>query len=339
MVRQVLGEDRAAALQSLKVCLDGHLNMTYLALAGSRYVNGMAMQHGEVSRHMFPSYSVRALTNGVHGLTWTTPPFRELYDRHMPEWRRDNLYLRYAIGIPPEEIQTAHMQAKRTLLDEVHKRTGMQLDDKVMTIGFARRAATYKRADLLFWKPEQLRWIARNVGPFQVVCGEKAHPNDGGGKDLIRRIFQASESLKDTIKIVYVPDYDWAWAPLICSGVDLWLNTPKRPQEASGTSGMKAALNGVPSFSILDGWWVEGCLEGFTGWSIGDGAGTMENEEAEAASLYAKLGTIILPMFYGRSQAYAAVMRSAIAINGSFFNTQRMMSQYISNAYFQDSEF
>jgi starch phosphorylase len=339
MVRQVLGEDRAAALQSLKVCLDGHLNMTYLALAGSRYVNGVAMQHGEVSRHMFPSYSVRALTNGVHGLTWTTPPFRELYDRHMPEWRRDNLYLRYAIGIPPEEIQTAHMQAKRTLLDEVHKRTGMQLDDKVMTIGFARRAATYKRADLLFWKPEQLRWIARNAGPFQVICGGKAHPNDGGGKDLIRRIFQASESLKDMIRIVYVPDYDWAWAPLICSGVDLWLNTPKRPQEASGTSGMKAALNGVPSLSILDGWWVEGCLEGFTGWSIGDGTGTMENEEAEAASLYAKLGTIILPMFYGRSQAYAAVMRSAIAINGSFFNTQRMMSQYISNAYFQDSEF
>ena len=257
----------------------------------------------------------------------------------MPEWRRDNLYLRYAIGIPPEEIQTAHMQAKRTLLDEVHKRTGMQLDDKVMTIGFARRAATYKRADLLFWKPEQLRWIARNVGPFQVVCGEKAHPNDGGGKDLIRRIFQASESLKDTIKIVYVPDYDWGWAPLICSGVDLWLNTPKRPQEASGTSGMKAALNGVPSFSILDGWWVEGCLDGFTGWSIGYGPETLENEEAEAGSLYAKLEMIILPMFYGRPKAYAAVMRSAIAVNGSFFNTQRMLSQYISNAYFQDSEF
>jgi starch phosphorylase len=339
MVRQVLGEDRAAALQSLNVSLDGYLNMTYLALAGSRYVNGVAMQHGEVSRHMFPSYSVRAITNGVHGLTWTAPPFRELYDRHMPEWRHDNLYLRYAIGIPLEEIRAAHVQAKRTLMEEVHKRTGVQLDEKVITIGFARRAATYKRADLLFWKPEQLKWIARNVGPFQVIYGGKAHPNDGGGKDLIRRIFQASESLKDTIKIVYVPDYDWTWAALICSGVDLWLNTPKRPQEASGTSGMKAALNGVPSFSILDGWWVEGCLEGFTGWSIGDGAETMENEEAEAASLYAKLGTIILPMFYSRSQAYAAVMRSAIAINGSFFNTQRMVSQYVSNAYFQDSEF
>jgi starch phosphorylase len=339
MVRQVLGEDRAAALQSIKVCLDGHLNMTYLALAGSRYVNGVAMQHGEVSRHMYPGWSVRAITNGVHGLTWTSLPFRALYDRHMPEWRHDSLYLRYAIGIPLEEIRDAHMQAKRTLMDEVHKRTGVQLDEKVMTIGFARRAATYKRADLLFRKPEQLKSIARNVGPFQVIYGGKAHPNDGGGKDLIRRIFQASESLKDTIKIVYVPDYDWTWAALICSGVDLWLNTPKRPQEASGTSGMKAALNGVPSFSILDGWWVEGWLEGSTGWSIGDGTETMENEEAEAASLYAKLGKTILPIFYNRSQDYAAVMRFAIAINGSFFNTQRMVSQYISNAYFQDSEF
>jgi starch phosphorylase len=339
MVRQVLGQDQAAALQSSNVCLDGHLNMTYLALAGSRYVNGVAMSHGEVSRHMFPSYSVRAITNGVHGLTWTAPPFRELYDRHLPEWRRDNLYLRYAIGIPLEEIRAAHMQAKRALLDEVHKRTGVQLDEKVMTIGFARRAASYKRADLLFWKPEQLKWIARNVGPFQVIYGGKAHPNDGGGKDLIRRICQARESLKDAIKVVYVPNYDWTWAPLLSSGVDLWLNTPKRPQEASGTSGMKAALNGVPSFSILDGWWVEGCLEGFTGWSIGHGAETMEDEEAEAASLYAKLDMIILPMFYGRPDAYAAVMRSAIAINGSFFNTQRMVSQYISNAYFQDGEF
>ena len=339
LVRQVLGEDRTAALQAMNVCLDGNLNMTYLALAGSRYVNGVAMQHGEVSRHMFPSYSVRAITNGVHGLTWTTAPFRQLYDKHMPEWRRDNLYLRYAIGIPLEEIRDAHAVAKHALAEEVHKRTGVQLDEKVMTIGFARRAATYKRADLLFHQPERLKWIASNVGPFQVVYGGKAHPNDEGGKDLIRRIFQVSESLKDTAKIVYVPDYDWTWAPLLYSGVDLWLNTPKRPQEASGTSGMKAALNGVPSFSILDGWWVEGCIEGFTGWSIGHGAETMENEEAEANSLYAKLEMIILPMFYGRPQAYESVMRSAIALNGSFFNTQRMVSQYISNAYFQDSEF
>ncbi len=338
LVRQVLGEDQTAALQCMNVCLDGHLNMTYLALAGSRYVNGVAMQHGEVSRHMFPHYSVRAITNGVHGLTWTTPPFRELYDKHMPEWRRDNLYLRYAIGIPLEEIRAVHAVAKHVLAEEVQKRTGVQLDERVMTIGFARRAATYKRADLLFSHPERLRWIASNIGPFQVVYGGKAHPNDGGGKDLIRRIFQAGEALKDAIRIVYVPDYDWTWAPLLYSGVDLWLNTPKRPQEASGTSGMKAALNGVPSFSILDGWWVEGCIEGFTGWSIGHGMESMENEEAEANSLYAKLEMIVLPMFYGRPQAYASVMRSAIALNGSFFNTQRMVSQYISNAYFQDGE-
>jgi starch phosphorylase len=255
----------------------------------------------------------------------------------MPEWRRDNLYLRYAIGIPWEEILKTHAVAKRTLVAEVKKRTGVQLDEKILTIGFARRAATYKRADLLFSRADHLRWIAQNIGPLQVVYGGKAHPADGGGKDVIRHIFQAAEALKDVVKIVYVPDYDWTWAPLLYSGVDLWLNTPKRPQEASGTSGMKAALNGVPSLSILDGWWVEGCLEGITGWAIGHGTETMENEEAEANSLYAKLEMVILPMFYGRPRAYAMVMRSAIAINGSFFNTQRMVSQYISNAYFQEN--
>ena len=336
LVRQVLGEDRTAALVALGACLDGHLNMTYLALIGSRYVNGVAMQHGEVSRHMFPQYSVRAITNGVHGLTWTTPPFRDLFDRYMPEWRRDNLYLRYAIGIPCEEILKAHTLAKQALMAEVRKRMGVQLDEKVLTLGFARRAATYKRADLLFSKADHLRWIAQNVGPIQVIYGGKAHPADSGGKEVIRRIFQAADTLKDVVKIVYVPDYNWTWAPLLYSGVDLWLNTPKRPQEASGTSGMKACLNGVPSLSIQDGWWVEGCFEGITGWEIGHGTETMENEDAEANSLYAKLETVIIPMFYGRLRDYATVMRSAIAINGSFFNTQRMVSQYISNAYFQE---
>ena len=254
----------------------------------------------------------------------------------MPEWRRDNLYLRYAIGIPCEEILKAHALAKQALMAEVQKRMGVQLDEKVLTLGFARRAATYKRADLLFSKADHLRWIAQNVGPIQVIYGGKAHPADSGGKEVIRRIFQAADTLKDVVKIVYVPDYNWTWAPLLYSGVDLWLNTPKRPQEASGTSGMKACLNGVPSLSIQDGWWVEGCFEGITGWEIGHGTETMENEDAEANSLYAKLETVIIPMFYGRPRDYATVMRSAIAINGSFFNTQRMVSQYISNAYFQE---
>jgi glycogen phosphorylase len=334
MVEQVLGPDRAAGLESVGVLIEGHLNMTFLALSGSRYVNGVAMQHGEVSRTMFPRFPIRAITNGVHGLTWTSPALRELYDRHVPEWRRDNTYLRYVIGIPHPEIQACHAQNKHVLFTEIEKRTGVRLDERAMTIGFARRAATYKRADLLFTDLARLKQIATEVGPLQVVYGGKAHPRDQGGKDIIRRIFEAARSLEPAVRVVYLENFDWRWAPLLYSGVDLWMNTPKRPQEASGTSGMKAALNGVPSLSVLDGWWVEGCLEGITGWAIGHGAATAEDDSAEAASLYHKLQTVIVPMFYRQPGDYAAVMRSAIAMNGSFFNTQRMVSQYLSNAYF-----
>ena len=202
---------------------------------------------------------------------------------------------------------------------------------------FARRAATYKRGDLIFRDPDRLRWIARTVGGLQIVFGGKAHPRDGGGKELIRKIAEHAHALQDQIRVVYVEDFDWQWAPLLYSGVDLWLNTPKRPQEASGTSGMKAALNGVPSLSILDGWWIEGCLEGVTGWGIAENAGD-DDEEYEAGSLYHKLESVIVPMFYSNPDAYARVMRGAIAANGSFFNTHRMVSQYLDNAWFRDEE-
>lgn len=338
LMRQVLGAERAAVLEVTHCCPDYALNMTFLALRFSHYINGVAMHHGEISRGMFPRYVVRAITNGVHAVTWAAPALREVYDRHIPEWRCDNLYLRYAIGIPLEEIREAHARAKRALLAEVNERTGVKLDEKVMTIGFARRAATYKRADLLFSNPERLQWIVRHIGPLQVIYAGKAHPRDEGGKALIRRIFEVAASLNHSLKIVYVEDYDVTWGKLITSGVDLWLNTPQRPHEASGTSGMKAALNGVPSLSVLDGWWIEGCLEGTTGWAIGHGAEVPEDTSAEVASLYDKLELVILPMFYGRPTAFAEVMRSTIAVNGSFFNTQRMVSQYMSNAYFPEEQ-
>lgn len=337
LVQQVLGADRADALEHTRCCVGNTLNMTYLALFGSRYINGVAMQHAEVSRGMFPNYPIRAITNGVHATTWTSAPFRKLYDRHIPEWRHDNLYLRYAIGIPSAEIRDAHACAKQTLIDEVRTRSGILLDEKVITIGIARRAASYKRADLLFANIDRLKWIAKNVGPLQVVYGGKAHPRDEEGKAMIRRIFASAEALKGLVKVVYLENFDWSWAPILYSGSDLWLNTPKRPHEASGTSGMKAALNGVPSLSSLDGWWVEGCLEGVTGWAIGGGPESADNEALEIASLYDKLETTILPLFYGRPTVYAKVMRSAIAVNGSFFNTQRMVSQYLRNAYFSEA--
>ena len=220
----------------------------------------------------------------------------------MPEWRKDNLYLRYVVGVPLEEIRQAHAAAKLELLAEIKRATGAEFDPAVLTIAFARRAAAYKRADLLFTDLERLKSIAAHVGPLQVIFGGKAHPQDNEGKEMIRKVFQAAHSLEGSVKVVYVPDYDMRWAQLMTSGADLWLNTPHRPFEASGTSGMKAALNGVPSLSILDGWWIEGCVEGATGWAIGKEEDLPEDHGAEAASLYDKLERVIVPLFYGRPE-------------------------------------
>lgn len=333
LVYQVLGERRAATLGSLQ-SLNGNLNMSDLALRLSGFANGVSMRHGEVSRGMFPDYSIDAITNGVHAVSWTTPSFQALYDRYMPEWREDNCYLRYAVRIPLGEIRAAHAQAKKELFDLIHRRTGFRLDENVLTLGFARRATGYKRADLLFSDLERLRAIAREAGPIQLVYGGKAHPRDETGKAMIRRIFEAAAALGDDVRVVYLENYDMALGKYLCAGVDLWLNTPLRPLEASGTSGMKAAVNGVPSFSVLDGWWIEGHFEDVTGWSIGEPGGPENDNAAEASSLYDKLEHKILPLFYEGADRYAEVMRSAIALNGSFFNTQRMVSQYLRNAYY-----
>jgi len=329
MVQHVLGTERVALLEATQSCFDKNLNMTYLALRFSHYINGVAMRHGEVSLGMFPRYPMNAITNGVHAITWTALPFRNLYDHRIPEWRHDNFYLRYVVGIPLHEIQQAHAEAKRDLLREVEKKAGVRLSADVMTVGFARRATVYKRLDLLFSDLERLKSISRKVGPLQIICGGKAHPRDEGGKEIIRHIFRAAQLLGDTVRVIYLDNYDMSLAQILCAGVDLWLNTPHKPLEASGTSGMKAALNGVPSLSVLDGWWIEGHVEGITGWSIEEG-----DSSGEIASLYDKLERVILPLFYGNPLGFAEVMRSAISLNGSFFNTQRMVSQYLNHAYF-----
>jgi glycogen phosphorylase len=335
LVEQVLGHERTALLRQSGFGSEPVLNMTNLALHFSRYVNGVAMRHGEVSQDMFPQFPIHAITNGVHAATWASPPFQDLFDREIPEWRRDNAYIRYAVGIPLEEIKKAHCLAKAALIREVQRRSGVSLDESTLTIGFARRAATYKRADLLFRDIERLKYIAGSVGPIQILYAGKAHPHDAGGKALIHRVIQAAAGLKNEIKIIYFENYNMALAKIITSGVDLWLNTPQRPQEASGTSGMKAALNGVPSLSVLDGWWVEGCVEDVTGWAIGyDSKINGDDSPAESASLYDKLEHKIIPMFYRASERYAEVMRFSIALNASFFNTHRMLSQYKANAYY-----
>ena len=335
LICRVLGRHDILEMKDI-FCFDGLLNMTYLALNVSNYVNGVAKKHGEISRGMFTGYNIDEITNGVHAATWTSSPFQELFDRYIPGWRQDNFSLRYALSIPRRELWRAHAVAKTLLFQVVKQKTDIQMNVEALTIGFARRAATYKRADLLFADLDRLRRMAvAGTGPLQVIFSGKAHPQDLAGKEIIQRIFEGMATLRGAVKIAYLENYNMDLGKSLTSGVDIWLNTPQPPLEASGTSGMKAALNGVPSLSVLDGWWIEGCIEGVTGWAIGpkDRDDTV-NDPRDAASLYDKLEKSILPLYTQNRSGFLNVMRHAIALNGSFFNTQRMVLQYVLKAYF-----
>ncbi|GAB3764017.1 alpha-glucan family phosphorylase [Ramlibacter monticola] len=308
------------------------LNMTRLALATCGWVNGVAGRHAETSRALFPGYEVHAITNGVHAQRWTSEPFQMLYDRYIPQWLHEPELLVRALRIPQDEIVAAHAQAKNALLDSVAGLAGgSRLDPSLCTIGFARRMTDYKRPGLLFSDLERMRSIARRF-PFQVIVSGKAHPHDQPGHRHIEQLHSWAGELADTIPVVFIPDYRLEVARRMVSGVDLWLNTPQPPLEASGTSGMKAALNGVPSLSVLDGWWIEGWEEGITGWAIGIDGGD-HDAHRHAASLYEKLETTVLRTFYEHRPAWSMIMKSAIARNGSYFNSHRMIRRYASEAY------
>ncbi len=334
LVRKVLG--RFLPIKTIRAFGgEDSLNMTRLALNLSYHVNGVAKEHQRVSREMFPGYQIESITNGVHAWTWASDSFRELFCRFIPGWRTAPPSLRYAISLPDDEIWNAHAESKRWLIDYVNGTTDAEMDPEVLTIGFARRATAYKRADLLFTDMERLRTIVRKVGKMQFIFAGKAHPRDTAGKELIRKVLARARELKGEIEIVYLEGYDMRLARLLVSGVDVWLNTPKRPREASGTSGMKAAINGVPSLSTLDGWWIEGCIEGMTGWAIGSLDMEEASDEKCAESLYYKLEREVIPAFYYDRKSWVEMMRLCIAINGSFFNTHRMVHQYIVSSYAQ----
>lgn len=302
------------------------LNMTRLALNLSEFVNGVAKRHAELSSKLYPGYEVRAITNGVHPYTWTAPSFRSLYDRYVPGWCQEPELLVRADAIPDTALLDAHQRTKQALIDKVRDLTGVALDPRVAILGFARRMTAYKRPDLLFEDLGRLRAIARER-PLQVVLAGKAHPRDHDGRRLVAMLHEQARLLAGAVAVAYLPDYEMALAQCLVAGSDLWVNTPLPPMEASGTSGMKAAFNGVPSLSVLDGWWVEGCIEGITGWAVDD-----------AQRLYDKLDRVVLPLFYGAGgtgpdRGWVALMKGSISKNAAYFNSHRMMRRYATEAY------
>lgn len=312
------------------------VNMTRIGLYFSHYINGVAMSHREVSTKMFPDYPIYSITNGVHSETWTCDEFKKTYDKYIPNWRNSSLSLRNAFNIPLTVIWNTHQEAKKELINYIYKKQKIKLEQNVFTIGFARRFTGYKRSNLLFYDMKKLLKIHDKVGKIQIIYAGKAHPNDQDGKEMIRYIHEIKEKHKDKIKIVFLEGYEMNLAKKLIAGVDIWLNTPLPPNEASGTSGMKAAHNGVPHFSTLDGWWIEGFINRKTGWSIGqrrDHLNLKDLNKKDAESLYYKLENKILPRYYNFPQRWRETMRHTIAVNASFFNTERMLQQYIQEAY------
>jgi starch phosphorylase len=312
------------------------LNLTLLALNLSKYTNGVTEAHMEYSRKIFPGYNIQEITNGVHSYTWTCQYFRELFDAHIRGWANEPERLVRVDSIPNDELWTAHMRSKQDLLDFVKEKVGLRMDVGTLTLGFARRATAYKRATMIFSDLEKLEEVDRQ-GKIQLVFAGKAHPRDEGGKMLIRDIYRYIDQLKNKVEIVYLENYDMEMAGIMTSGVDIWLNTPLPPYEASGTSGMKAAHNGVVNFSVLDGWWVEGCVEGLTGWAIGpfpdQKINDAERRKRELADLYNKLEYLIIPKFYKERDSWISMMRNSIGKIAYYFNSHRMMRRYATDAY------
>lgn len=312
-----------------------NLNMTMLAMKLSKYINGVAKRHGEVSQNLFPGFKIHAITNGIHAFTWCSPFYVNLFDKYLPGWANEPELLVRASIIPDDEIWEAHCGSKALFFQYVEEKSGIVLNPELLTIGFARRAATYKRGDLIFSNLERLLEIGS--GKLQFVFGGKSHPKDDEGKKVIQRIIQQVEKLRGKIALVYLEDYNMDIAGMFIPGVDLWLNNPMRPLEVSGTSGMKAALNGVPNFSVLDGWWIEGHIEGVTGWAIGPPPAEIDQEVGRAnedlEDIYQKLEKTIIPLYYSDRAGWIQVMKDAIGKNAYYFNTHTMMRRYVTEAY------
>ena len=311
------------------------LNMTRLALNLSNYVNGVAKRHQEVSSQMFAGYEIHSVTNGVHSFTWTGKSFRRIFDQYLPGWAIEPELLAKVDIIPECDIWQAHLEQKQDLLDYANLATDSDLSADVLTLGFARRATPYKRPTMLFSNLDRLRAINRK-GKIQAIFAGKAHPRDSGGKTLIEQIYSYAKQLEGDVEVVYLEDYNMDIAAKMVGGVDVWLNTPLRPMEASGTSGMKAAHNGVINFSILDGWWAEGWIENMTGWAIGPHSSESDTDELtikEAEDLYNKLEYVISPMFYERHDEWIKMMKNSIGKIAYYFNSHRMMRRYVIDAY------
>lgn len=321
-IRDIAGQDR--------------LSMTELAMNMSRGIFGVSQIHGEVSRTMFHRDDIGAITNGVHHVHWASPSMQTLFNDHIPGWQEDpELLFIHCRDIPDKELWQAHLDAKEALIQEVNKHTVTPFDTKHLTIASARRVVGYKRPELIYTNLERLKEVC--CGRVQIIHAGNAHPQDAFGQGVIQRMIERAQHLKDFIRIVYLPNYNPELAKLLTQGADVWLNTPMRLHEASGTSGMKAALNGTLNLSTLDGWWAEAfARDSEAGWRIGPLANAVDAEDhvkLDAEDLYTQLQYKVIPEYYYEGHArWLRRMKRAIGLAG-YFNTHRAVKEYMAKAW------
>lgn len=313
------------------------LSMTELALNMSRYTCGVSQIHGEVSRVMFPQHTIDAITNGVHHLTWTCDEMKAVFDRYVPGWRKAPALLSdHCREIPDEDLWKAHMQAKKRLIKHVVDSTGIPFDERHLILSSARRVVSYKRPELLYTNLLRLKEIG--CGRIQIIHAGNAHPSDAFGQGVIQRMIERSRELSDCVHIAYLENYNPELAKLLVSGSDVWLNTPTRMHEASGTSGMKACLNGVLNLSTLDGWWMEAYgKDPEAGWRIGPLASALESGEEttkiDAEDLYTQMQYELIPEYeYHGRERWIRRMKRAIGLMG-YFSSERCIEDYERKAW------
>ncbi len=305
-----------------KLAGEDKLNMTLLALNLSSYANAVSKKHSEITKIMFKGYEIDYITNGVHAPFWASSYMRDLFDKYIPNWRFDSENLNQVFKIPNSELFMAHKKSKKQFLDLV-KEIGLikaNLDENKLTIGFARRFISYKDAELIFTNLDQLKAMGKEV---QFIFAGKSHANDGYGKEIMQRIIRKAKELKNDVSIEFLENYDIEIAKRMISGCDLWLNTPIPYNEASGTSGMKAAINGCMHFSRLDGWAIESFEKNGGGFPI-----------CEYLDFYTTLKYKLIPMFRNPNKTiWIENMKLSIGNSGSYFNTHRMAKEYLKKAY------
>jgi glycogen phosphorylase len=320
--------------------VDGAVNLSRLASKYSGVTNAVSLKHSFVSERVMGHNHITYVTNGVYHRRWVHPEMKKVFNTHIPGWEESPSMLVKAVGIPSEALAQAHSNAKRALVSLVNNRGGPAFEEGPLTICMAKRITGYKRNGMILGDPGRLQRMAEGIGTVQVVVAGRTHPRDNVAKGMLADILRKADDLNRStskVRVAVLENYDIDMAKILVAGSDVWLNNPRRPLEACGTSGIKAAMNGVLNLSTNDGWWLEGGIEGVNGWGIGkrtEWNDLSESREGEdEGDLYSKLSSVVLPLYYHDQEMWREMQRRSIATVGPLFNSYKMVEDYVSKVY------